>query len=217
MNTIVLSTLLGSDTGAIAKNVAKDLGYDLIDRAILEGTMRQYGLTGFGKVYTTPPNFLDLTNSKNLQVLSMLNDTLQALAQRGRTLILVRGGYVTLNKYEDVLHVRLNAPFRVRTDRVMEREGLEVRAEAEQQVANDDRARTLFVKRFYGRDWHDARDFDLVLNTDLIDQPTVEAWITEALRIQEAKPVRKGAQLARKAKVDPLLVSAINESMMRSA
>jgi cytidylate kinase len=60
----------------------------------------------------------------------MLNDTMDALAHRGDTLILGRGGYASLSKYEDVLNVRLQAPFLVRVERVMARENIDNRLRA---------------------------------------------------------------------------------------
>jgi len=215
MNTIAISRLVGSDAGAIALQLAETLGYDLVDKAVLQGTLQQYGLTRFGELYTTPPNLWDLANSKNLEIVSMLNDTMQALAHRGGTVILARGGYVALNKYADVLHVRLRAPFNIRVDRVMEREGFIQRSKVEARIRADDKARIKFVERFYGCKWHDESAFDLVLNTDLIPRPTAETWIAEALRLQEAKAVRADAELAQKSKIDPLLLSSINQALER--
>lgn len=215
MNTIAISRLVGSEAGAIAHQLADALGYDLVDKSILQGTLQQYGLTRFGELYTSPPNLWDLANSKNLEIVSMLNDTMQALAQRGRTVILARGGYVTLSQYADVLNVRLHAPFDVRVERIMARENISDRTTAEKQVAADDKARIKFVERFYGQKWHDDSDFDLVLNTALIPQQTAEAWITEALRILETREPRADAPLAKNTKIDPLLLSAIDEALER--
>ncbi len=217
MNTIAISRLVGSQAGEIAQQLAESLGYDLVDKSVLQGTLQQYGLTRFGELYTSPPNLWDLANSKNLEIVSMLNDTMQALACRGRTVILARGGYAALNRYADVLHVRLHAPFDVRVDRVMAREGFVDRAEAEVRVAADDKARIKFVERFYGCKWHDESDFDLVLNTEVIPKETAQSWIEEALRLQGAKESRSDADLARKAQVDPLLMSAIDEALLRRA
>lgn len=213
MHTIAISRLVGSEAGAIATRLAEQLGYDLVDKSILQGTLKQYGMTRFGELYTSPPNLWDLANSRNLEVVSMLNATMQALAHRGRTLILARGGYVTLRQYADVLNVRLHAPFDVRVERVMQREGFVDRADAEQRVAADDKSRIKFVERFYGRKWHNESDFDLVLNTDLISQETSEAWITVAVRMLESKPLRPDANLARQIEVDPLLLSAIDQAL----
>ncbi|WP_269523457.1 AAA family ATPase [Coraliomargarita parva] len=215
MNTIAISRLVGSEAGEIAKRLAESLGYDLVDKAVLQGTLQQYGLTRFGELYTSPPNLWDLANSKNLEIVSMLNDTMQALAHRGRTVILARGGYMALNQYSDVLKVRLHAPFPVRVDRVMAREGFVERSEAEQRVLADDKARIKFVERFYGKKWHDESHFDLVLNTDIIPLETIQTWMTEAVRVLESKKPRADSKVAQQCKVDPLLLSAIDQALER--
>ena len=215
MNTIVVSRLVGSEAGAIAQRLAEALGYDLVDKAILQGTLAQYGLTRFGELYTSPPNLWDLANSKNLQVVSMLNDTMEALAHRGRTVILARGGYVTLGKYADVLNVRIQAPFSVRVERVMAREGIVSQKVAEERVASDDKARMKFVKGFYNHNWHDATNFDLVINTGVVSIETAKGWIAEAARILGEKEYGADVQTAQQMKVDPLLLDAIDHALER--
>ena len=59
------------------------LGYTLVSKSILEGIFRQYGLTKFDELYTSPPTVWDLANAKNLLIVSMLNGTMEALAHRG--------------------------------------------------------------------------------------------------------------------------------------
>src|SRR4029077_7535159 len=129
-----------------------------------------YGLTKFGELYTSPPNILDLANSKNLLIVSMLNDIMEALAHRGDMLILGGGGggYASLSKYADVLNVRLQAPFSVRVERVMARENLTNRLQAEQRVKTEDTARQKFVSRFYNQAWDNASNLDLAIDTDTI-------------------------------------------------
>ena len=102
MKTIAISRLIGSEAAKIARRVAEVLGYTLVNKNILEGIFRQYGLEKFGELYTSPPNVWDLANAKNLLIVSMLNDTMEALAHRGDMLILGRGGYASLSKYADV-------------------------------------------------------------------------------------------------------------------
>ena len=141
MKTIAISRLIGSEGAKIGRQVTEALGYTLVNKSVLEGIFRQYGLEKFGELYTSPPNIWDLANARNLEIVSMLNETMEALAQRGDTLILGRGGYASMSKYADVLNVRLQAPFSVRVERVMARENLSSRLPAEQRVKADDAAR----------------------------------------------------------------------------
>ncbi len=180
---------------------------------MLQVTMEQYGLTRFGKLYTSPPNIWDLANSKNLQVVSMLDDTMRALAHRKQTVVLARGGYNVLSNRSDVLKVRIQAPFAARVERVMEREGIQDKEQAEKLVAADDKARTKFVARFYHQNWEDASSFDLVINTDLIPTETSVAWISDASRLLEKRDQLIGSGSTESKEVDPLLLEAIEHAL----
>jgi cytidylate kinase len=164
MRTIAISRLVVSEGVTIARRVTEALAYALVNKSVLEGIFRQHGLTKFGDLYTSPPDLWDLANAKNLQLLSMLNGTMEALALRGDMLILGRGGYASLSKYEDVLNVRRQAPFLVRVERVMARENIDNCLRAEQRVKADDTARQKFVSMFYNQAWENASNFDLVID-----------------------------------------------------
>ena len=187
MRTIAISRLVVSEGATIARRVTEALAYTLVNKSVLEGIFRQHGPTKFGDLYTSPPNLWDLANAKNLQLVSMLNDTMEALAHRGDMLILGRGGYASLSKYEDVLNVRLQAPFLVRVERVMARENIDNRLRAEQRVKADDTARQKFVSMFYNQAWENASNFDLVIDTHTISTEMATDWIIEAARALSAK------------------------------
>jgi cytidylate kinase len=152
MRTIAISRLVVSEGATIARRVTEALAYTLVNKSVLEGIFRQHGLTKFADLYTSPPNLWDLANAKNLQLVSMLNDTMDALAHRGDMLRLGRGGYASLSKYEDVLNVRLQASFLVRVERVMARENIDNRLRAiSTEMATDwiiEAARALSAKKF---------------------------------------------------------------------
>ena len=215
MKTIAISRLIGSDAAIIARRVSEALGYTLVNKSVLEGIFRQYGLTKFGELYTSPPNVWDLANARNLLIVSMLNDTMEALAHRGNMLILGRGGYASLSKYADVLNVRLQAPFSVRVERVMARENLPSRLRAEQRVKAEDTARQKFVSRFYNQAWDNASGLDLAIDTDTISTEMATDWIIEAARALSQKEFGPDAVTAERAKVDPALLDAIDIALAR--
>jgi cytidylate kinase len=215
MKTIAISRLIGSEGAEIARRVAKALGHTLVNKNVLEGIFRQYGLTKFGELYTSPPNIWDLANARNLLIVSMLNDTMEALAHRGDMLILGRGGYASLSKYADVLNVRLQAPFSVRVERVMARENLPNRLQAEQRVKTEDTARQKFVSRFYNQAWDNASNLDLAIDTDTISTEMATDWIIEAARALSQKEFGPDAVTAERAKVEPALLDAIDIALAR--
>lgn len=213
--TIAISRLMGSGGKSIAQKVTEALGYTLINRNVLEGIFRQYGLTKFGELYTAPPNLWDLANAKNLQIVSMLNETMEALAYRGQTLVLGRGGYTAISKFADTLNVRLQAPFPVRLERVMRQDPTGDYLHIEQQVKADDVARQKFVSRFYNQSWDDASSFDLVIDTSVISVDTAASWIAEAVQTLGQKEHGERAEIASRAKVDPALLDAIDIALAR--
>ena len=216
MITIAISRLIGSEAGKIARRVTEMLGYTLVNKRVLEGIFRQYGLTKFGELYTSPPNFWDLANSKNLLIVSMLNETMEALARRGHTLILGRGGYASLRKYADVLNVRLQAPFPIRVERVMARENLTNRWRTEQRVKADDTARQKFVVRFYNEKWDVGSNFDMVIDTNTISSEMAADWIVDAARALEEKEFGEDAVTAQRVRVNPTLLDAIDRAFERA-
>ena len=217
MKTIVISRLIGSGAVNIARRVTEALGYTLVNRSVLEGIFRQYGLTKVGELYASAPNIWDLANSKNLLIVSMLNDTMEALAHRGDILLLGGGGggYASLSKYADVLKVRLQAPFSVRVERVMAGENLPDRWRAEQRVEADDTARKKFVSLFYNQAWDQESNFDLAIDTNTISTEMATDWIIEAVRALSQKEFGPDAVTVERVKVDPSLFDAINIALAR--
>jgi cytidylate kinase len=213
--TIAISRLIGSEGTEIAQRVAESLGYTLVNKGVLEGIFRQYGLPKFGELYTSVPNWWDLADSKNLVIVSMINETMEALAHRGHMLIVGRGGYASLSKYVDVLNVRLQAPFAVRVERLMSRRNLTNRLSIEKEVKADDEAREKFVSRFYNHGWDDASDFDLVIDTDTISVEMAVEWIVAATQALERKEFGADAVTAQQVKVDPILSDAIDIALAR--
>jgi cytidylate kinase len=213
--TIAISRLIGSEGTKIAHRVAETLGYTVVNKNVLEGIFRQYGLPKFGELYTSVPNLWDLTDAKNLTIVSMLNETMEALAHRGHMLIVGRAGYASLSKYDDVLNVRLQAPFAVRVERVMSRRNLTNRLSTEREVKEDDAARQKFLSRFYNRGWDDASNFDLVIDTDTITVEMAVDWIIKATQALEQKELGADAVTAQGIKVDPILLDAIDIALAR--
>lgn len=213
MATITISREYGSGGREVGEQVAKILGYEFVDKRIIEGVFRQYGLTKFGDLYTSAPSFWDLANANNLLIVSMLNETMEALAHRGRMVILGRGGFASLNEYADVLNVRIQAPFPVRVDRVMVKENLAERHLAEDRVREDDKARQKFIKMFYNKDWDVETYFNLVVDTSTVSIDMAVNWIVEATRVLEQKEFDPDLVTSQRIKPDPVLVDAIDQAM----
>ena len=55
MAVITVSRQLGSHGGRIARALAGELGYDLVDKGVVNRVIRQYGLTRLDAVYDHKP------------------------------------------------------------------------------------------------------------------------------------------------------------------
>ena len=209
MTVITISGELGSGSFDIAQQVAKTLGYEFVDKRTTDGIFRQYGLTKFDDLYSSAPNFLDLINADNLLLVSMSNEILEAVAQRGNVVILGRTGFAVLGDYADVLNVRIQAPFSERVQRVMAREGLTDRQAAEERVREDDNVHRKYVQMFYNKHWDEASNFDLVLDTGSLSSDAAVKQIVEAARALEQKAPGKDAATTAQIEVDPVLADAV--------
>jgi CMP/dCMP kinase len=211
MAVITISNEMGSGGVDVGQRVAQSLGYEFVDKHTSDRVFRQYGLTKFSQVYNTAPSILDLLNSDNLLIVSMLNEILEALAQHGNIVILGRAGFAILGQYADVLNVHIKASLPDRVQRVMAREGLTDAATIEEQVRDDDNMHRKFVQRFYNRQWDDPAGFGLMLNTSALSADTVVKQIVDAARALEQQPPGKDAITTASIKVDPVLADAVAE------
>ena len=209
MAVVTILRELGSGGGAIGRQAAQSLGYDFVDKDVIEGIFRQYGLTKFEDMYNTMPSFLDMINYSNLLIVSMLNEIIEAVAQRGNAVLLIRSGFAILGGCADVLNVRIHAPVSVRAPRIMGREQLADLWQAEQQITEDDKMRRKFLQMFYDKHWEDESQFDLVLDTGALTLEAATEQLVAAAQAVAARPLGAGATTTAKFKVDPVLADAV--------
>jgi cytidylate kinase len=209
MAVITISGELGSGGSDIAQQVAKTLSYDLVDKRTTDGIFRQYGLTKFDDLYGSAPNFLDVINANNLLLVSMSNEIMEAVAQRGNVVILGRTGFAVLGGYADVLNVRIQAPFSARAQRVTAREGLTDLQAAEERVREDDNVHRKYVQIFYNKHWDEAANFELVLDTGSLSNEAAVKQIVEAAKALAQKVPGKDAATTAQIEVDPVLADAV--------
>ena len=189
MRAITISREYGSGGGEIASRLAKRLGWDLIDHAIVERVASEMGtstqeaeahdeytegivsrvLNSMQYIYpasmvSAPPEaFLSDEDYR-----SAVNRIVRSAAARGHVVIVGRASQVILADLRDVLHVRILAPFEKRVAYVMQREGLDQHA-AESRIHLKDHDRAKHLEMEYHQKLEDGHLYDLVLNTSLLD------------------------------------------------
>ncbi|HEY3547984.1 MAG TPA: cytidylate kinase-like family protein [Propionicimonas sp.] len=210
MAVITVSRQLGSHGARIARALAGELGYDLVDKAVINRVIRQYGLTRLDAVYDHKPKIWELFNDNSVTTIEMMNQTIAAVAARGNVVIVGRGGFRVLAGMSDVLNVFVKAPDDVRAARIAKRDHVSV-DEAAKIIRDDDALRARFTRLFYSADWAEESQFDLVVDTGAGSDEEARTQIKEAVGVLPARGVRSAASLV----VDEVLADTVAKVLAR--
>ncbi|MFL5735032.1 MAG: AAA family ATPase [Chloroflexia bacterium] len=189
MRAVTISREYGSGGGEVARRLASHLGWHLVDHEVVVDVAHALGVSeaeaeahdehadtrasrilrslGFVPAIAPAPVPVELTmdqpaydEARRLAV--------EGACKTGHTVIVGRGGQVLLASRRDVLHVRIIAPLEQRVRYVMQREGLD-RTAAQRRIDAKDRDRANFLMSVHHKDPADARLYDLVINTGILD------------------------------------------------
>jgi cytidylate kinase len=182
----------GSGGAAIAARLTERLGFQLLDRALIERIAREaridpdlverldehvdpwvkrighalwYG--GFEAVAVVDED--DVVNADRLAVLG--GRLIEEAAKAGGCVIVGRGGQCLLRGRPDVFHVFVYASREERLRRLRERLG--PGADLELVLEETDRERAAYVRRHFGENWLDPRLYHLMVNAALGEEAAV--------------------------------------------
>ena len=163
----------GSGGAIIAKAVADKLGFELVDKQIIEEIAksvkrRKEVIASLdektrGAVEDLLDSVLDPEYVNEEKYISELFKIVIAYAHQGQVVILGRGANF-ITPFAKGLHVNIVAPYTVRVKRAMDFEGLS-REKAREVIARVERERSDFVKRYISSDIKKRNAYDLTLNT----------------------------------------------------
>jgi len=211
MAVITISREYLSWGGTIARRVAEELGYRFVTKDTFEKILRQYGLVQLDEMQKKS-SFWTFADSSNQELISLLNKTILGFAQLDNMIILGRGGFAVLQEYANVLNVRVQAPAEARAERLMELEKLDDINAAREQITQNDKARSSFVKGFYDADTNNAKLFQLVLDTGTISAEMAIDWIVAAARALDERSL-SDETTTKGIKVEPILAGAIQQAL----
>jgi cytidylate kinase len=206
MPVITVSRQYASGGSNIARLVAERLGWALVDNEFVDRVARQAGISrqeveereervpGLAErlaralAISSPEVFVATGEPPEPQFGSeadlvrateaVIN---QAVRQEERLIMVGRGAQAHLAQHEDSLHVYVVAPRERRIRAAADR--LDVSAEeAESCVDKTDEGRRRYVKANYQRQWEDATNYHLVLNTAAFSYEQCADLIVEAAR-----------------------------------
>jgi cytidylate kinase len=188
----------GSGAGAIAQALADQLGWKLWDHAItceIAARLKCDVESVEQREERVDPVFYRLMKAfmrgsyeaslegDNLQCLDaehlalLFEKVVTGIAAQGDCVIVGRGSPWFLRHRKDALHVFLYAPYDEKVRRVIAQG--KSQAEAEDLVESVDRARVVFIKKYYGKDWPDRYLYNLMLNSQVGDEVVVRTILNE--------------------------------------
>lgn len=168
MNVITVSREPYAGGGELARGLASQLGWDLLDRELVHQAaaieqfpdaeleqLDEHAFTLAERLIFDPPYE---------RYLHGLREATRQAAARGRVILVGRGMRHLLDCSADHLHVRLVAPFEWRAQRCSEITGAPL-PEARSNCARRDKRRERFVHYFFGKDANSPSQFDVIFNT----------------------------------------------------
>jgi len=180
---ITIARQYGSGGKTIGEMLAKDLGISCYNREILKMASEDSGIAEklFGQVdeklnvgllkkltkriYSgdlLPPESDDFASNDNL--FNYQAKIIKQLARQESCVIVGRCADFVLRNYDNVASVFVHADEEFCMARAMERNSMTPK-EMERFIAKTDKYRGDFYKHYTGRDWADARNYDLCLNS----------------------------------------------------
>lgn len=202
--TIAVSRLPGSGGRLYAEALARELGFDLFDKQIVQRIAESAHLSEAlvasldEHVRSRLTEWMMLLERERFlqphQYLQHLTRVVGAIAQHGRAVILGRGATFLLGRGES-LRVSVVSPLDLRVRRLAREQRLD-ELEARRRLQHAEAERREFIKRSFAADLSDPTNYDLVLNTE---QLTIE----DAVAATRALLVARGVWAPRGASSEP--------------
>jgi len=170
---------LGDET---ARELAKQLGYNLVDKNTLSERIKSYGVedSKLTKYDERKPSFFASLSHDRDDYLHYLKTAILAEAERGSCIFIGRGAGAILKNLPAYISIFLAAPLEIRIERVKNYFHCDEHR-ARQIIERSDQDRIGFHRYFFDIDWRDPGNYHISLNTG-ISSPAVCAEIVILLK-----------------------------------
>lgn len=187
MPVITISRMFGSGGSEVAARVASELGWTLLDNALVERVAARLGRTpvevqaieervpslaerladtlALGSPEIVSPALSAPLPPTEERLLEVTEHVINDAVARGPVVLVGRGAQSSLAQRSDALHVFCYAPKPALVNRVVEREGITPEAAA-RRVEETNKRREQYVRRYWHRSWLAPENYHLCVNTD---------------------------------------------------
>lgn len=184
MAIITISREIAALSDETAGELAKVLGFHVVDKASIEKRFAEYGFSEkkLEKFDEKKPGFWASLSQDRDDYLHFLKKAMYQEALSGDTIFIGRGGVAVFRSLPANLSVLLVAPMEVRVERVKSYFRCDDKR-ARQIIDQSDHDRAGFHRYFFDLDWEGAANYQLVLNTGTMHPSTVAELVAEARRL----------------------------------
>jgi cytidylate kinase len=202
---ITIEREYGCGGGAIARQLAEHLGWELWDRRLTEEIARLANVDCSAvmrcdervdsRLHRMAKAFWrgSYERSSRLEgqvfdadcMVSMMEQIAPRIAKEGNAVVVGRGSPFFLREQPDAFHVFLYAP-RAEKIRRLVQDGA-THSDAEDLVDTIDRERAAFVKHYFGADWPTRSLYHIMINTAVGDESVVDT-ILHTMHLDEVRP-----------------------------
>jgi len=184
---ITVSRMFGSGGSDVAARVARQLGWTLLDNAVVDAVAHRLGISVAevssmdervpslaeriaSTMRMSTPEFVipvddgSLAETAEMRVVEVTNRVLEEAVQQGDSVLVGRGAQCMLAERPDALHVFCYAAMPELVAYAIAHRGLDP-ASAHHEVEKRNRQREQYVKRNWGRDWRAVENYHLCLDT----------------------------------------------------
>ena len=200
---ITISRQLGSGGAYIGREVAKSLNLFFADREIISQAAKQLStlednlesrdekiLSFWHSFIKAPPQargvymapispILEFTDNELFIVES---DIIKRIASEGPAVIIGRCGFDVLREYPDHISIFIHADKEFRSKRIQKIYG-QLYEDAEKMMQKSDKERAAYCKSFTGKEWSDARNYDLSINSGKLGIDKTVEYIIDYLKL----------------------------------
>ncbi len=181
---ITISRAFGSGGRTIGKEVAQRLGIPYYDKELVDRVAEESGFhadfieeageyapvtNSFLINIAVSPNPMAMMNHMSMadQLFVCQTNVIRRLADEGPCVIIGRCADYILKDREDCLHVFIHADMESRARRIVEKYG-ETRQSPEKRLTDKDNKRRVYYKHYTSRNWGDAQNYHLCLNSGMV-------------------------------------------------
>jgi len=206
---ITISRQLGCGGASIGKQIANNLNIFFADREIISKAAKQLATLeenlesreekmlsfwhSFKKttqthgVYMAPVSpILEFTDD---ELFAVESDVIRRIASEGPAVLIGRCGFHVLRQYPNHISIFMHADREFRNNRIQQSYNLS-HDEAEKMIERSDKERSAYCRTYTGKEWTDARNYDISMDTSKLGIDKTVEFILNYLRITPALGIK---------------------------